>query len=78
MKTVGGAWFLYKMRLKNSPTKRKSLIKKEKEEEEDTKKILWVANNSLNDWKFQLNWNKLEWVDPRTCNCKTNPFCTTT
>ena len=27
-----------------------------------------TANQNWNDWKFQINWNKLEWVNPRNCN----------
>ena len=23
-------------------------------------------NQSWNDWKFQIHWNKLEWVNPRS------------
>ena len=24
-----------------------------------------MANQNWNDWKFQIHWNKLEWLNPR-------------
>ena len=27
-----------------------------------------------NDWKFQLHWNTLEWVDPKTTPKRVKPF----
>ena len=32
------------------------------------------VNDHWNYWKFQFNWNKLEWVDPQRRNCNNNPF----
>ena len=29
-------------------------------------KKLYEDNKWWNDWKFQLHWNNLEWLDPRT------------
>ena len=29
-------------------------------------KKLYEANKWWNDWKFQLHWHKLEWVDPKS------------
>ena len=29
-------------------------------------KKLYEANKWWNYWRFQLHWNKLEWVDPET------------
>ena len=34
-----------------------------------------MANQSWNDWKFQIHWNKLEWVNPRSPIEGNNPFC---
>ena len=48
------------------------------EEEDEIQKIIWKANNGWIEYKFQLLWKDLEWVDPRTHNLKTNPFCTST
>ena len=25
-----------------------------------------MANQNCNDWNFQIHWNKLEWVNPRS------------
>ena len=27
-----------------------------------------------NDWKFQLHWNMIEWVDPKTTPKRVKPF----
>ena len=32
-----------------------------------------MANQNWNDCKFQIHWNKLEWLNPR--NCHENLFC---
>ena len=29
------------------------------------KKYILKVNEVWNDWKFQIHWNKLEWVVPR-------------
>ena len=34
-----------------------------------------MANQIWNDWKFQIHWNKLEWVNPISCIEVKNPFC---
>ena len=34
-----------------------------------------MANQNWNDWKFQINWNKLDWVNPRSRIEQNNPFC---
>ena len=26
-----------------------------------------MENKNWNDWKFQINWNKLDWVNPISC-----------
>ena len=58
-KAVGGAWFLEEKKKNHPLIKRKRLSKKYKEEKKPTKKSLWEANNSCNNWKLQLHWNKL-------------------
>ena len=35
---------------------------------------LYEANKWWNDWKFQLNWNKHEWVNPRSKIIRKNPI----
>ena len=39
------------------------------------KRRLTEANQEWCDWKFQIHWNKLEWVNPRNCVERNNPFC---
>ena len=75
-KAVWSAWFIEKMNKKPPPIKGRGLRNKYKEgrKEEETNKSIWVVNNSWNNRKFQLHCNKLEWVDPRTWNCKNNYF----
>ena len=50
------------------------LIKK-KQKKDNIKIKLQKANNHWNDWKFQLHWNKFEWVDSNDRDHKNNPFC---
>ena len=33
-----------------------------------------MANKSWIDWRFQIHWSKIEWVNPRSCNGGKNPF----
>ena len=33
------------------------------------------SNQAWNHWKFQIRWNKLEQVNPRSHNEQKNPFC---
>ena len=34
-----------------------------------------MENQSWNDWKFHIHWNKIDWVNPRSCIEVKNPFC---
>ena len=34
-----------------------------------------MADQNWDDWKFQIHWNKLEWVNTRSCIEGNNPFC---
>ena len=34
-----------------------------------------MANQNWNDWKFQIHWNKLEWINPRSRIEQKKPFC---
>ena len=38
------------------------------------KTTFFVSNMWWNDWKFQLHWNMLEWVDPKTTPKRVKPF----
>ena len=42
----------------------RAALSKKSQEKEDKITKLYEANNCWDDWKFQLHWNKLEWVNP--------------
>ena len=37
--------------------------------------ILTEANQAWCGWKFQIHWNELAWVNPRSRDERKNPFC---
>ena len=53
---------------------KRKLIKKAQENKDEIKINLHKANQSWNDWKFQIHWNKLEWQNPKICHEQKNPF----
>ena len=56
------------------PLKRTKLIKKAQERDDLIKNELFQSNMWWNDWKFQLHWNMLEWVDPKSTPKRVKPF----
>ena len=38
------------------------------------KNKMFQQNRWWNDWKFQLHWNMLEWVDPKSTLKRVKPF----
>ena len=34
-----------------------------------------MKDQSWNDWRFQIHWNKLGWANPRSLIEGKNPFC---
>ena len=48
------------------PLKRTKLGKKAQERHDLIKNKLFQSTIWWNDWKFQLHWNMLEWVDPKS------------
>ena len=48
------------------PIRKKTLSKKAHEKNDIIKRKLHTANRNLNGWGFQLDWNKLEWVNTRS------------
>ena len=56
------------------PLKKKKPSKKSQEKDGKMKWKLHTANMNFNDWKFQLHWNKLEWVNPRSKIKRKNLF----
>ena len=65
MTYIGGGWYLKKCARGLPPLKRTKLSKKTQESQDYIKKKLYESNRWWNDWKFQLHWNKLEWVGPK-------------
>ena len=49
---------------------------KKSQEKEDIIKInIKMANQSWNDWKFQIHWNTIEWVNIKILIDVNNTFC---
>ena len=51
---------------KGLPPLRRSKLSKKSQDKEDEIKKLYEDNKWWNDWKLQLHWHKLEWVNPRS------------
>ena len=56
------------------PLKRTKISKKAHKRHDLIKNKLFVSNMWWNDWKFQLHWNMLEWVDPKSKTKRVKPF----
>ena len=63
------------MNKKIQPLKKQNLGKKSHEKEDEIKRNLQMSNKSWNDWKFQIHWNKVEWVNRISCIEGNNLFC---
>ena len=63
---IGGGWYLAKSVRGLPPLKRTKLSKKAQERQDCIQNKLYEANRWWNYCKFQLHWNNLEWVDPRS------------
>ena len=74
MTDIGGGWYMKKISKGIPPLKRSKLSKKAQDKEDAIKKKLYEASKWWNDWKFQLHWNKLEWVNPRSLTKRNKPF----
>ena len=57
-----------KLGQKIQPLKKIRLRKKAQEKEDEIKRKLHKSNQDWNVWKFQIHWNKLEWVNTRSGN----------
>ena len=71
---IGGGWYLEKCKKKLPPLKRTKLGKKAQDHADLIKNELFRSNMLWNDWKFQLHWNRLEWVNPRSTPKRVKPF----
>ena len=67
---------IWKKLLEDYHHRRKKLSKKEQESQDAIQKKLYEANRWWNDWKLQLHWNNLEWVDPKYIPKTVKPFST--
>ena len=56
------------------PLKISKLSKKSQEKQNIVQKYIYEANKWWNDWTFQLHWNKLDWVDPKTIIKRNKPY----
>ena len=57
------------------PINKRRLSKKAQEKGDEIKRKIYKANQDWNDWKFQIHWNELEWVNPRSRDEQKNQFC---
>ena len=64
-----------KLGQKLPPLKKSKLSKKIRKEENKIIRRLTEENQELNDWKLQIHWNKLYWVNPRSRDGRKNTFC---
>ena len=48
------------------PIRKQTLSKETYEKNGKIKGKVHTDNRNRNDWNFQLHWNKLEWVHPRS------------
>ena len=71
---IGGGWYLENFEKGLPPLKRKKLSKNAQERDDLIKNKLFQYNRWWNDWKFQLHWNMLEWVDPKSIPKRVKPF----
>ena len=56
-----------KLGQKLPPLKKSRLSKKSQKWEDKINRKLTEDNQYFNDWKFQIQWNQLELVNPRIC-----------
>ena len=50
-------------------------LRKEAQNKEDDIKKYIKYYQYWNDWIFQSHCNKMEWLVPKNCDVKKNPFC---
>ena len=71
---IGGGWYLEKCAKGLTPLKRTKLSIKTQERHDLIKNKLFQSSMWWNDRKFQLHWNMLEWVDPKSTPKRVKPF----
>ena len=71
---IVGVWYMGKSDIELPPLKRTKINKKTQERQDVIQKKLYEDNRWWNYWKFQLHWNKLEWVDPKSNPKRVKPY----
>ena len=66
LNNITDGWYVKKLGQSLLPLKKMRLSKKSQKEENEIKRILTEANQYYNDCNFQIHWNKLEWMNPRS------------
>ena len=56
------------------PLKRTKISKKAQDRHDLILKKMYESNRWRNYWKFQINWNMLEWVDPKATPKRVKPY----
>ena len=74
MTDTGVGWYLEKCERGLTPLKRTRPGKKAQDRHDFILKKLYESNRWWNDWRFQLHWNKLEWVDPKSTPKRVKPY----
>ena len=54
-----------KLGQKLTPLRESKFSRKPPKKEDEINRRLTKANQYCNDWKFQIHWNKLEWMNTR-------------
>ena len=68
-------WVLYEKITKGIPTlRRQKISEKSQQKDDEIKNKLYTSNSNWNNWKFQIHWNKLEWVNPRSKIKRKQPY----
>ena len=73
MAEIDGGWYMGKSAKGLTLLRRSTLIKQHNIRRMKLIK-LYEADKWWNDWKFQLHWQNLEWVNPRSQIKRNKPF----
>ena len=67
-------WMVFEKCARGLPPMKRTKLSKKAQDRHDLIKKLYEYNRWCNDWKLQLHWNKLEWVDPKSTPKRVKPF----
>ena len=74
MTDIGGGQYIVKRANGLTSLKISKISKKAQQKQDKIQKKLYEANKWWNYLKFQLYWNKLEWLDPKTLIRRDKPY----